>query len=87
MNRPALLLADEPTGALDSRSTQDVLALFDQLNEAGRTLVVVTHEDEVAARAKRAVRLTDGVVVEDLRVAPVDGPPPGIPAPTAGTAP
>jgi putative ABC transport system ATP-binding protein len=83
---PVLLLADEPTGALDSRSTQDVLALFDQLNAAGRTLVVVTHEDEVAARAKRAVRLTDGVDVEDLRVAPVDGPPPGIPAPTAGTA-
>jgi putative ABC transport system ATP-binding protein len=74
---PVLLLADEPTGALDSHSTSEVLALFDELSAAGRTLVVVTHEDEVAGRAKRAVRLHDGVVVEDLRVSPVDGPPPG----------
>ena len=81
---PVLLLADEPTGALDSHSTSDVLALFDELSTAGRTLVVVTHEDEVAARAKRAVRLHDGVVVEDLRVAPVDGPPPGRAALPAG---
>jgi putative ABC transport system ATP-binding protein len=83
---PVLLLADEPTGALDSRSTQEVLALFDELNAAGRTLVVVTHEDEVATRAKRAVRLNDGVVVEDVRVAPVGGPPPGRRSWAAGNA-
>jgi putative ABC transport system ATP-binding protein len=73
---PVLLLADEPTGALDSRSTEEVLRLFDELNGAGRTLVVITHEDDVAAHAKRVVRLRDGLVVADERVAPVAGPPP-----------
>nr|WP_196791652.1 ABC transporter ATP-binding protein [Motilibacter deserti] len=74
---PVLLLADEPTGALDSRSTADVLALFDELNVSGRTLVVITHEDEVADRAKRVVRMRDGLVQSDVRRAPVAGPPPG----------
>jgi putative ABC transport system ATP-binding protein len=73
---PVLLLADEPTGALDSRSTEEVLRLFDELSTAGRTLVVITHEDDVAAHAKRVVRLRDGLVVGDERVAPVAGPPP-----------
>ena len=49
MTDPVLLLADEPTGALDSRSTDDILALFDDLNATGRTIVVITHEEEVAA--------------------------------------
>ncbi|MFC5182569.1 ABC transporter ATP-binding protein [Actinomadura harenae] len=73
---PTLLLADEPTGALDSASTADVLAIFDRLSRAGRTLVVITHEEEVAAHAKRVVRLVDGRVAGDLRRAPVDAPPP-----------
>jgi putative ABC transport system ATP-binding protein len=73
---PVLLLADEPTGALDSHSTEEVLALFDELNAAGRTVVVITHENDVAAHAKRVIRLRDGLVVADERVAPVDGPPP-----------
>ncbi|MFC0037297.1 ATP-binding cassette domain-containing protein [Actinomadura rayongensis] len=66
---PTLLLADEPTGALDSRSTADVLHLFDGLNRAGRTLVIITHEADVAAHAQRIVRLVDGRIVEDRRVA------------------
>ncbi|WP_301174898.1 ABC transporter ATP-binding protein [Actinomadura geliboluensis] len=74
---PALLLADEPTGALDSASTADVLGVFDRLALAGRTIIVITHEDDVAAHAKRVVRLVDGRIVEDVRRAPVTGPPPG----------
>ncbi|MHA6761665.1 ABC transporter ATP-binding protein [Streptacidiphilus sp. PAMC 29251] len=75
---PAMLLADEPTGNLDSRSTDDVLGIVDRLNAAGRTVVVITHEDEVARHAKRVVRLVDGAVYEDLRQAPVDGLPPAL---------
>jgi putative ABC transport system ATP-binding protein len=58
---PAILLADEPTGALDSVSTADILDLFDELNAAGRTIVVITHEREVAERASRVVEMRDGV--------------------------
>jgi len=64
--RPSLLLADEPTGALDSKSTNDLLDLFDQINAAGRTVVVITHEDDVAARAKRVVRMRDGKIISDV---------------------
>ena len=63
--RPSLLLADEPTGALDSKSTADLLDLFDQINAAGRTIVVITHEQEVADRAKRIVRMRDGKIISD----------------------
>lgn len=73
---PVLLLADEPTGALDSRTTGELLALFDGLNSAGRTLVVITHEDDVAAHAKRIVRMRDGRIHSDERVAELTGPPP-----------
>jgi putative ABC transport system ATP-binding protein len=64
---PALILADEPTGNLDSHSTEDVLALFDELHDQGRTLVVITHEDGVADRAERVVTMADGLVVSDER--------------------
>jgi putative ABC transport system ATP-binding protein len=60
INRPALLLADEPTGALDSQTTQEVLEIFDQLHQEGMTVVMVTHEDDVAARADRIVHFRDG---------------------------
>jgi putative ABC transport system ATP-binding protein len=73
---PVLLLADEPTGALDSRSTDEVLALFDDLNVAGRTLVVITHEEEVADHAKRVIRMRDGKVQSDERRCGPGGPPP-----------
>ncbi|MGZ4611673.1 MAG: ABC transporter ATP-binding protein [Kineosporiaceae bacterium] len=67
VTEPVLLLADEPTGALDSQSTAEVLELFDELNADGRTVVVVTHEDEVARHAHRVVRMRDGRVVADER--------------------
>lgn len=60
INRPSLLLADEPTGALDSSTTSEVLELFDELHQQGITLVMVTHEDDVAARAQRIARFQDG---------------------------
>ncbi|MDT7710499.1 MAG: putative transport system ATP-binding protein [Pseudonocardiales bacterium] len=72
---PVLLLADEPTGALDSRSTDEVLALFDDLNVTGRTLVVITHEEEVADHAKRVIRMRDGKVQSDERRCGPPGPP------------
>jgi len=66
---PALILADEPTGNLDTQSTADVLAVLDRLNRAGRTIVVITHEADVAAHTRRRIRLVDGYVVEDVRTA------------------
>ena len=62
INRPSLLLADEPTGALDSSTTAEVLELFDELHQQGITLVMVTHEDDVAARARNIVRFQDGCI-------------------------
>ena len=64
INKPSLLLADEPTGALDSKTTEDVLNLFDQLHSQGITIVLVTHEDNVAQRAKKIARFRDGKVIE-----------------------
>jgi putative ABC transport system ATP-binding protein len=64
---PALLLADEPTGNLDSRSTADVLTLIEELNAAGQTVVMVTHDHDIAARAPRQVRLKDGQICDDTR--------------------
>jgi putative ABC transport system ATP-binding protein len=64
INRPALLLADEPTGALDSQTTREVLNIFDDLHQQGITLVLVTHEDDVAARARRVVHFRDGRILE-----------------------
>jgi putative ABC transport system ATP-binding protein len=65
VTNPSLILADEPTGNLDSGSTQDVLELFERLNREGRTVVVITHEHEVAECARRVIRLADGAIVSD----------------------
>ena len=75
VTNPSLILADEPTGNLDSRSTEDVLRIFARLNEEGRTVVLITHEPDVAEQSKRIVRLSDGQVVEDRRVLDVSDPP------------
>ncbi|MEB3207908.1 MAG: ATP-binding cassette domain-containing protein, partial [Synechococcus sp.] len=63
INQPALLLADEPTGALDSQTTAEVLDIFDALHQGGMTVVMVTHEDDVAARAEKIVRFRDGHIL------------------------
>ena len=65
VTEPALILADEPTGNLDSTSTADVLDQFDELHDAGRTVVLITHEHDVADRAGRIVRLRDGLIIDD----------------------
>jgi putative ABC transport system ATP-binding protein len=67
INVPSILLADEPTGNLDSRTSAEIMELFDDLNAAGNTLIVVTHEEDIAAHARRIVRLLDGRIVEDVR--------------------
>ena len=66
---PPLLLADEPTGALDTKTSRDLLDLLQRLNEEGRTIVLITHDPEVLARAKRIVRITDGTLAEERGMA------------------
>ena len=66
VNDPYFILADEATGNLDSQTTDEILSLFTRLNEAGKTIVMITHEDEVAARTRRIIRLRDGLVESDV---------------------
>ena len=68
LNKPSILLADEPTGNLDSATTTEILSLFRQLHAEGQTIILVTHEDEVAAHCQRVVRLRDGRVLSDLPI-------------------
>jgi len=67
VNQPSIVLADEPTGNLDSATGEEILSIFDELNRRGNTLLVVTHEEEVAAHAKRVIRLRDGRIEKDAR--------------------
>jgi putative ABC transport system ATP-binding protein len=66
VNKPAILLADEPTGNLDSHTTHDILNLFDKLHDEGQTVILVTHEEDVAHRARRIIRMLDGKIASDL---------------------
>src|SRR5688500_18826068 len=66
INKPAILLADEPTGNLDSRTSEEILALFDELYRIGQTIIMVTHEPDVARHARRIIRMRDGKVFSDL---------------------
>jgi putative ABC transport system ATP-binding protein len=70
VNNPALILADEPTGNLDSKSSQDVMLVFEELHRSGRTIVVVTHEEEVAHRAQRIVHVSDGKIIREEKGSP-----------------
>jgi putative ABC transport system ATP-binding protein len=65
VNDPLLILADEPTGALDSKTAESVLSLFEDLNRDGRTIVIVTHAPEVAERVKRCITILDGRIIKD----------------------
>ncbi len=65
VNEPSILLADEPTGNLDSKTGEEIMALFDTLNREGNTIVLVTHEEDIAAHAHRVVRLRDGKILDD----------------------
>jgi putative ABC transport system ATP-binding protein len=65
VNEPSIILADEPTGNLDSRTGEEIMALFHKLNDEGNTLIVITHEDSIARLAKRVIVLRDGQIVRD----------------------
>jgi putative ABC transport system ATP-binding protein len=71
LNNPAILLADEPTGNLDTATSRDIMELFQQLHAEGQTIIIVTHENDIAEYCHRVIRLTDGVVSSDVRTKPV----------------
>ena len=68
VSKPKVLLADEPTGALDSNTSSEVMSLIQKINNSGKTILVVTHEEDIAKMCKRIVRLKDGVIVEDKKI-------------------
>ena len=68
VSKPKVLLADEPTGALDSKTSSEVMSLIQEINNSGKTILVVTHEEDIAKMCKRIVRLKDGVIMEDKKI-------------------
>jgi len=67
VNNPSIILADEPTGNLDSKSGQEIMNILDELHNRGNTIILVTHEDQIAQHAHRVIRLLDGKITEDLK--------------------
>jgi len=67
VNKPSIILADEPTGNLDSKTSEEIMNLFNDIHKAGNTVIVVTHEEDIAERAHRIIRLRDGVVESDTK--------------------
>lgn len=65
VTNPSIILADEPTGNLDTKSSEDIMSIFDKLNEEGNTIILVTHEPDIAKHAKRLIKLRDGKIIED----------------------
>lgn len=68
VNKPSIILADEPTGNLDSKTSVEIMKLFDEIHRNGNTIIVVTHEEDIAAHAERIIRLTDGLITSDEKV-------------------
>ncbi|MDD4327091.1 MAG: ATP-binding cassette domain-containing protein, partial [Eubacteriales bacterium] len=66
--KPALLIADEPTGNLDTKSSKEIMDIFTELNRRGATIILITHEDDIAAYAKRIIRIVDGIITSDKAV-------------------
>ena len=67
VNKPSIILADEPTGNLDSKTSVEIMALFDDIHKAGNTVILVTHEEDIAEHAHRVIRLRDGIIESDTR--------------------
>lgn len=65
MNQPKIILADEPTGNLDSKTSDEIMKIFDELNQIGNTIILVTHENDIADHASRQIRFLDGKILED----------------------
>jgi putative ABC transport system ATP-binding protein len=65
VNSPSIILADEPTGNLDTRTGQEILAIFDELQSQGHTVIIVTHDPQIASRARRVIRIVDGLIESD----------------------
>jgi putative ABC transport system ATP-binding protein len=67
VNKPSIILADEPTGNLDSKTSVEIMGLFDEIHKNGNTVIIVTHEEDIAKYAHRVIRLVDGLVSSDLK--------------------